>query len=89
MNGIESNKLFPPPPKKKSVRSEAGEKRVSRERDVSGKKCIRVIKSTTTTKNRTDLLAMFKVEAVNFSVISFLSDDSFFVVVVVVEELTC
>lgn len=88
MNGIESNKLFPPPPKKKSVRSEAGEKRVSRERDVSGKKCIRVIKSTKK-KNRTDLLAMFKVEAVNFSVISFLSDDSFFVVVVVVEELTC
>lgn len=79
---------FPPPPKKKSVRSEAGEKRVSRERDVSGKKCIRVIKSTKK-KNRTDLLAMFKVEAVNFSVISFLSDDSFFVVVVVVEELTC
>lgn len=88
MNGIESNKLFPPPPKKKSVRSEAGEKRVSRERDVSGKKCIRVIKSKKK-KNRTDLLAMFKVEAVNFSVISFLSDDSFFVVVVVVEELTC
>lgn len=56
---------------------------------MSGKKCIRVIKSTTTTKKRTDLLAMFKVEAVNFSVISFLSDDSFFVVVVVVEELTC
>lgn len=79
---------FPPPPKKKSVRSEAGEKRVSRERDVSGKKCIRVIKSTKK-KNRTDLLAMFKVEAVNFSVISFLSDDSFFVVVVVVEDLTC
>lgn len=77
-----------PPPKKKSVRSEAGEKRVSRERDVSGKKCIRVIKSTKK-KNRTDLLAMFKVEAVNFSVISFLSDDSFFVVVVVVEDLTC
>lgn len=55
---------------------------------MSGKKCIRVIKSKKK-KNRTDLLAMFKVEAVNFSVISFLSDDSFFVVVVVVEDLTC